>query len=52
MRERDVERSDVAKLAAQADEATRAAQEYKTQLDQVIQLNLIVRPGESDKFDS
>ena len=40
MRERDMERADVAKLAAQADEAARAAQDYKTQLDQVRKLVL------------
>lgn len=35
MRERDLERSEVARMAAQADEATRAAQDMKLQLDRV-----------------
>lgn len=35
MRERDLERAEVARMAAQADEATRAAQEMKLQLDRV-----------------
>lgn len=35
MRERDVERAEVARMAAQADEATRAAHEMRLQLDQV-----------------
>ena len=35
MQERDVERGEVAHMAAQADEATRAAQDMKMQLDRV-----------------
>ncbi|XP_045608788.1 CAP-Gly domain-containing linker protein 1 isoform X4 [Procambarus clarkii] len=35
MRERDVERAEVARMAAQADEATRAAHDMRLQLDQL-----------------
>lgn len=35
MRERDMERAEVARMAAQADEATRAAQDMRVQLDKV-----------------
>lgn len=35
LRERDMERSELARLAAQADEATRSALEMKTQLAKV-----------------
>lgn len=42
MRERDLERAEVARMAAQADEATRAAQDMRMQLDQVSFLLIIL----------
>lgn len=38
MRERDLERGEVARMAMQLDEATQLAHEFKTQLDQVSKL--------------